>query len=282
MRLEFSKEQIIKKYNLYYLERLNAKGALEEEDKEKLDIVMEFNRDNITFLQLTPIHNELGREEAILEVTENIFDDMKFSLDTNGRVKKLRNIPEILEKWKKVKKEAFSNIKEENLQNLIFQISRLVNNEEQLTELLKNYSILPFIFCGIYNKDVSQNTSITRDIILHNIFPETCMPVTLTIDGGFGENNKKIFNYTGKSAHYFDRFEYLELVYGSFPALKDVHGNSVDVEINGQSKYDENNALSYFSIKTTILIKDTLRYEQIYLLKEKEENIASNDEETDQ
>jgi len=269
MELSFNKNRILKKYTLEYGERTKIEGVTNEKESQKLDVEMEFNGNNISFFQLSEIRNKEGDLEQILEITENIFDDLKFQLDSSGKIEKITNLTDIIDKWNSTKTKYFADKKKQVEKDFIFQLSRVINNEQFLTELIKKYNVIPFLFIGLYNKSYSTVAPVRLETILYNIFPLTDIPVRIEIEGAMDEDGDKILDFVGKETHEFDRFEYFKTLEDKYPKLEGIGSDVFDLKIEGRYVYNADNTLSYFEVDIKISARGVVEYIQSYTLKDK-------------
>lgn len=268
MRLDFTKERIVKKYNMEYTENIRLGTKINENVDKKIKIAFEFDGNIVSFFQLADVKNEEGDAEKILEVIESILGELKFKLDNEGKVEKLANISSIKNKWSELNMKTFSHLDKEHLQDFVFEISKIILNESLLLELTKNYLILPYIFVGLYNKELSINEPQRLETTIYNVLPLANIPVQLEIYGNEDEDNDKILNFEGAPTYDFDRFEYLSLLEEKYPELKDIEQDSLEVKLEGQYVYDEYNCLVYFDVELEIKAKELLLYKQSYVLRE--------------
>ena len=269
MVLEFNKERVLKKYFLEHIEKTSIEGVAEKKANNKFGVEMEFNGRNISFFQLNPVRHKEGELEQILEITENIFDDVKFQLDQTGKIEKITNMADIIEKWTNLKILHFSDKKKQYVKDFIFNLSKIITNETLLTELIKSNLIFPFIFLGIYNKDCTRRTSIEREIILHNVFPDNNIPIRIVVEGETDEDGDKIFDFVGKHTYDFDRFQYIREIEKKYPQIKGGTGDIFDFELEGRCIYNSDNVLSYFEIDTKITVGEKVKYTESYTLEER-------------
>lgn len=271
MIIRFNDKLAVKKYSLICTETLEVDGKIIDEYKSDLAVAMSFDGRYIGYMTLDYLKEQDGDIEEILEDANNIFDDLKYKLTENGNISKLINIPEIKEKWAKLKREKYftKNIKRNDVKDLIFEITKLLNNDAQLNKTFADYSILPHLFLGIYNRKIDESSPINADRMLWNVFPMEKIPVKYDIYGEETEENKKIVNVRGRHDSNFDRFSYINKVREALPDIGKCLNDDFQLQNAGRIIYSSDDILESFKFAYVISISKKIKYTLIYSLKEK-------------
>ena len=267
MRLNFNREKAQKQYLFEYKEILDIKSITNSQNIQTFTFNMGSIGDRVAFSNLNSPQKESGELEEILETFKVIFDMIILKLDETGKIEKITNHEDILKKYNDIRNDKLSNITDVNRKNFIFEVSKIVNNDGLLTALVRHYSIFPYIFMGLHNKNYSTNTPQRMETIIHNIFPMTNIPVVLEIYGR-EENGMKLLEVVGKERHDFDRFAYMKKLDKKYPELSKISRDSFDCKIKGNYIYDSNDVLTGFSIVLNIETKGLVKYQLGYNLKE--------------
>jgi len=268
MELFIKNKNLLKHYNLNYIEKRYLDGVLNENINKNSKIAIEYFGKNITFKQLSKITEKDGLHEKILELAHNSFNNIKFTIDSNGKLNKIRNLDEISKNWENTKKYYFSHIKEKNINDFIFEISKLIKNEEALTEMVKKYNVIPYLFMGLYNQEYSESFPVRINTDFYNIFSSIPIPVILEIYGKNTLYDCKALHFTGKEDSSFDRFTYMDTFEKKYPELKDYNREDFDMKINGVYIYDPNNLLIYFEVNIALEVRKKFKGKITYTLKE--------------
>lgn len=270
MELILRNKNIIKNYNLEYKEKRYLNDELVEEIDKKLKIAIEYMGRNITFKFLGDIKgNDTNEYEKILELAEQSFDNIKFTTDSTGKIDKLRNLDEISNKWNNIKRYYFSDVKDKYIKDFVFEISKIISNEKKVTEMIKEYNIIPYIFTGLYNQQYSESYPIRVNMSLSNIFSSMPIPVILEIYGKEYSGADKMLSFIGKEASNFDRFTYMNTFEKKYPELQYADREKFDFSMKGLYLYDaSDNLLTHFDMAITTNIRKQFKGEITYTLKE--------------
>ena len=280
MILEFNKNGLIaRKYHLKCKEIVKMNGKTIEEDSSILSVGLTFDGREIGYLTLDYIKESKGEIENVMEISNNIFEDLKYKLNNHGSIKEIINLPVIKEKWQNLKRTgSFEKYKKrEDIRELIFNISKLLNNEEQMTETLQNYSILPYLFLGIYNQNINETTPLIIEKSYYNAFPLDKIPMICEVYGNEIENGKKQIMMSGKHYSNFDRFSYIDNVRAKFPEEGKYLQDSLNTEIKSITIYNNENIIDLFQLLFSVNISDIFDYTIQFSLEENETGDEVND-----
>lgn len=270
MKIKFTESSILKKYNLNCKETIEIEGEEPKTDESDISVAINFDGNSINYLILNFLTEKEGEAADILEKTNNIFDNLRYTLDENGNIMELVNTDEIKDKWGKLKQKEFSRKyeKRDDIKDLLLEITRLVNNKEQLNNVLIKYSILPHLFLGVHNRNLDNNSKIKIERRLYDVFPLEIIPIVYEVCGE-EDDDLKIVTFTGKERNSFDRFKYVKKVRSMFPDISKRLNDDVNVKIIGKTYYDLDNLVNTFEMKVEINISRVFNYILEYKMNEK-------------
>ncbi|MGF6907894.1 hypothetical protein M2092_002451, partial [Fusobacterium sp. PH5-44] len=168
MYLKFPENAIMRGYEIKYLEEISPFNGETMLSDRKLDIKFEYNKNKIILYIESEVVEDQGLINEILNKTNKALDVIMYELDSNGKISKLENYIEILNKWKEIKKELDENDFSENIEDFIFEMNSCFTTREVLEEMLKRYNIFPLVFLGLYNKEIE---FLRLESTLYNVYP---------------------------------------------------------------------------------------------------------------
>lgn len=268
MNLNYPNENILKKYNVKFSESINAPEYEEEKNELEIQIEIEYRGEQALFFIESEFEEEEGTLEKILESTNKIFNKIDYKLDKNGKIESVTNIEEIINNWEYLRKESFFKLKDENIKEFIFKLNRIINNKYKLMEMMKRFNVMPFIFLGIYNQEIKKSSPLRLKRKIYNIFPLINIPVQYEIYDESTEK-EKIGRFLLKEDEAFERSEYIKQVSECYP-MKSMHKiGSFDLKGEGYYSFDENDLLKVMELKLSIEVKNLIKYNCIYEIKER-------------
>ena len=185
-----------------------------------------------------------------------IFNKIDYKLDKNGKIESVTNIEEIINKWEYLRKESFFKLKDENIKEFIFKLNRIINNKYKLMEMMKRFNVMPFIFLGIYNQEIKKSSPLINIPVQYEIYDEST-------------EKEKIGRFLLKEDEAFERSEYIKQVSECYP-MKSMHKiGSFDLKGKGYYSFDENDLLKVMELKLSIEVKNLIKYNCIYEIKER-------------
>ena len=288
MKLEFTKEKILKRYRVEYKEgyvlHQNPKVSMED----YLDFDVEYDKNKITLMTKLKETKEISDYEKILESTNKAFDRVEYILNEKGIPVDIGNFYEIREKWDKIRKSVKPSDSDEILSNLIFRLSGIIDSDDALFDSLKQYGIIPYLFTGFHNAEIGTNRDYTAYGVIYNVFPLEDIPVVYKLNSEVvdtkdswdrkredEEGNKKLL-IKGKQNPKYDGFKYSSkvkerLADGEADKLKQRMG-TLDVEVDGYYIFGADETLKEMELTVKIGITNLLNYACRYTVSERKED----------
>ncbi len=145
-----------RKYTSLYKEaifKLNDDGDELIEIEEKIDEKY-FNLTNKN--EKLEIKYEKLEERTLVEKIETIFSEIHFSLDEKNDVDKLLNLELICSKWSKLMMKLLKEDLKTYEIEMVYEVLSLLERENDIKEILKDYYLFRYLFMGIYEVSSSK------------------------------------------------------------------------------------------------------------------------------
>lgn len=269
MKLNYSNENILKKYDIKFKESIITSEYSEEKNELEIKIEIEYKGDQISFFIESELNEEEGRLESILEQMNKIFNKIDCKLDKNGQIETVTNVEEMMKKWENLRKENFFKLKDENIKEFIFKLNRIMNNRYKLIEMIKRFNVMPFLFLGIYNQEIKKSSPLRLKRKFYNVFPLINIPIQYEIYDGSTEK-EKMGKFILKEDEGFDRREYVKQVLECYPIKSEHKIGSFDLKGEGYCSFDKNDLLKEMELKLVIEVKNLINYKCTYEIKERQ------------
>ena len=212
-------------YKVIIKSYLECKG-IKENDMYELDIRFEEKENNLLIFQEIPteFNNEMDRLNKM--VSEVIYDKRDYSIV---------NVDDLINKWKKEKKDIIFNEGGEAYVTSLMSISKYLETSETLTFFIKNYGITPILLLAEANKELDEELVI-KDFELFNLFymGKALFNIKLEVDNYRGN---RIFKVIGEPSEKYDIVNYKNEVKKKFKFSLDEQLN-LKVKLHGQYKYE--------------------------------------------
>ena len=161
-------ENYSRKYRTNYKEVVlkidDAKELVEvEKEEDERNFEMEYTGDTLK------INYEKTGEDSIIKKIDSIFEELVFSLDLNKNIDKLISIETINQKFEEVRSDLFQRELAPDEEDLIYKFSSLLENNNNLADIYKEYYLFKYLFLGIYElSDTKKN--IEKELEVKKIF----------------------------------------------------------------------------------------------------------------
>lgn len=265
MKINFPETPYKKDYKLVYEDKLLIKNQEISNNKKELDISIGLQKN---FLELY-INSKSEKEKVedikdCLEQLNDIFINIDYELNNDGTVNKIKNYIEIFERWNKKIREM--EITDKGINDILFVLTGIISNRKKTEELLKRFSIIPYICIGFQNQDLKPNIPLIKDGILYNIYGDEDIEVKYEIIDASITDGEKIVMLTGKDSSVFDRSSFVKKIHSSYPEVPIHQVGGFELKCLGKYIYSNNDILNSMEFVINLEIKNLLEYSLKFLL----------------
>lgn len=268
MKIEFLENGVINNYILNCEEKLLLKNdeIFNNTNSLELELGMDKNILELYIHQIKELHEANSLRET-LDLLNTAFEKIHYELNLDGSIKAVNNYLEISKKYNNL----FKMIKNETDKDLLFNLSGIINNSNKCNELLKRFSIIPYLCIGFCNQELKQNIPLMKEGILYNIYGDEDIEVRYEIFDGSDAEDEKIVLIKGKESPDFDRKKFLLEIHKLFSDIPLHKIGIFDFACDGKYIYSSENILKYMKFSVKILLKGIFEYNVIFKLVMKEE-----------
>lgn len=268
MKIEFLDDGVINRYILNYEEQLILKNNEILNNINSLEIDLGMNKNTLELY----IHTEKKQNEATsltdsLELLNTAFEKIHYELNSDGTVKSVNNYLEILDKYSAL----YEMIKNSTVRESLFSLSGIVNNSNKCNELLKRFSIIPYLCIGYCNQELKERIPLIKEGILYNIYGNEDIEVRYEIYDASSKEDEKMVLVKGKESPNFDRKKFISEIHNLFSDIPLYQIGIFDFTCNGKYIYSIENILKHMEFSVKILLKGIFEYNVIFKLVMKEE-----------
>lgn len=275
MKIEFTKDKIIKKYKVKYGERFLLHNNPEVKSTQELNFDMIYNGRKISLMTYPKENNEALGYIKSLEEANKIFDTVEYRLGNSGIPIEISNLFEIRERWDKIRK-TMNPDDDEMLTDLIFSMTGIIEDDEGVLDLAQRYCIIPYLFTGFHNREIGPREQFRTNGMVYNIFPLSDIPVVYTLNSEIVDEDEKKINFIGKEDPDFDRFSYIKVVKNRLDEELNNLSRSFEMKINGYYIFSSDNTLKKMNMDVEISITQLLNYKCKYFVTERDDDVEEN------
>lgn len=275
MKIEFTKDKIIKKYKVKYGERFLLHNNPEVKSTQELDFDMIYDGRKISLMGYPKENKEAFGYIKALEKANKIFDTVEYRLGNSGIPIEISNLFEIREKWDRIRK-TMNPDDDEMLTDMIFSMTGIIEDDEGLLDLAQRYCIIPYLFTGFYNREIGPREQFRTNGMVYNIFPLSDIPVVYTLNSEIMDEDEKKINFIGKEDPDFDRFSYIKVVKNRLDEELNNLSRSFEMKINGYYIFSSDNTLKKMNMDVEISITQLLNYKCKYFVTERDDDVEEN------
>lgn len=277
MKIGFPEDRIIKEYNAEFKEVFwfDENPKMNFMDDLTFDIEYERNKINLYVFPNKP--EETNEYIDILEGVNQTFTNVEYELNTNGTPRSILNLHEIRDKRSYIRKTAKYNINDNMITDLILGLSGIMEDDNALFELLKRYCIIPYLYTGFHNKEISDRDQYRVNGMIYNVFPMSDIPVVYTLSSEEMENGDKKILISGKEDPNFDRYNYMDEVKDRLNRELEKLNRSFSMTIESYYIFSSDATLKEMKLVTKIMITQLLDYRCKYFMSEKNVENTSED-----
>ncbi|WP_278538964.1 hypothetical protein [Fusobacterium varium] len=268
MKLSYPNSNEKKVYSIQLEE--NILGIVEQKKINKTKIKLKYNFEEIIFEPAVEPLKKGDILEKILDSVNEIFKEIKYKINNEGEIIGISNLDAIQEKWHEKRKEILNQNEMEIPREYVTELGRLITDKNKLYSMLKCFNVVPFLFLGVYNQNITKSTPVRKESILYNVFPLENIPIQYEIYDDSSFEEKKI-RFIVKETSFFDRSEYIKRVIERCAADEKIRIGSFDFKCDGYYIFDGNNIINKFELKLKIEIKNLITYACNYSIKESKE-----------
>lgn len=271
MKLDFIDYPNLVKYDVKFTDILKEYNSEIKEKEMNMEFELGYSGKIIEFYLISVAKEKsgTGKINLLLEELNQAFNIIMYELDEKGKIAKINNQIEIIDKWSQIRKKFNETNEDEDSANVVFELNGVINNRKKLEELLKRYSIMPYLFLGFHNQEVNQSRPLRIEGMLYNMFLLENIPFQAEVYDDSTVTEKRI-KVIGKESIDFNRSKYMKKIAESYTDISLSKMGSFELKCEGLYTYSPDNILKKMEFEIEMEVKNILNHKCKYLVLKKE------------
>ncbi|MDH6458254.1 hypothetical protein M2102_001889 [Fusobacterium sp. PH5-7] len=270
MKLDFVDYPSLKKYDVKFIDELKEYNNGTKQKEMKMEFDLGYSKKIIEFylISIAKEKSGTGKINLLLEELNQAFNVIMYELDEKGKISKINNQLEIIDKWNQIRKKFNETNEDINSADVVFELNGVINNRKKLEELLKRYSIIPYLYLGFHNQEINQSRPLRIEGVLYNMFLLENIPFQGEIYDESTSVEKRV-KVIGKESTEFNRSKYMKKIVEAYSEISLNKLGSFELKCEGLYIYNNDNTLKEMEFKIEMEIKNIINHKCKYLVSER-------------